>query len=132
MWRFKFKRLPEMQTRPRFTIRVEPQENQENNNMTTEQSRREFEEWVVDYYHESSTMKYDNGDYINVEAVVAWKAWQAARDEKTAARILLPRLQRQASKLRKSSHHNALHDLHIIECAISTLEEIDNPPNNKM
>jgi hypothetical protein len=46
--------------------------------MTTETNRREFEEWVVDYYHESSTMKYDNGDYINVEAVVAWESWRAA------------------------------------------------------
>jgi hypothetical protein len=51
----------------------------ENNNINTE-SRREFEEWIVDHYHESSTMKYDNGDYINVEAVVAWEAWQAARE----------------------------------------------------
>ncbi len=41
--------------------------------MTTE-SRREFEEWVVDYYHESSAIKYDDGTYINVEAVVAWEA----------------------------------------------------------
>jgi len=47
---------------------------------STPESRREFEEWLVDYYHESSTMKYDNGDYINVEAVVAWEAWQAARE----------------------------------------------------
>ena len=41
-----------------------------------------------------------------------------------AAKILLPELERKASKLRKSRHHNALHDLHIVECAISTLEDI--------
>jgi hypothetical protein len=54
--------------------------------MNTTESRREFEEWLVDYYHESSTMKYDNGDYINVEAVVAWEAWKAAREQITEQR----------------------------------------------
>ena len=41
-----------------------------------------------------------------------------------AAKILLPELERRASKLRKSRHHNALHDLHIMECAITTIDDI--------
>jgi hypothetical protein len=41
-----------------------------------------------------------------------------------AAKILLPELERRASKLRKSRHHNALHDLHIMECAVTTIDDI--------
>ena len=41
-----------------------------------------------------------------------------------AAKILLPELERRASKLRKSRHHNALHDLHIMECAVTTINDI--------
>ena len=80
MWRFKFKRLPEMQTRPRFTIRVEPQENQENNNMTTEQSRRDFEEWLTNRYNEVDLSKTSTGQYRFYPWQTAWEAWQAARE----------------------------------------------------
>jgi hypothetical protein len=59
---------------------------------TDTESRREFEEWLVDYYHESSTMKYDNGDYINVEAVVAWEAWQAAREQQKSYEYALEQI----------------------------------------
>lgn len=43
---------------------------------------------------------------------------------KEAADILLVKLREDAGRLRKSKHYNALHDLHIVECAISTLEDI--------
>ena len=42
----------------------------------------------------------------------------------SAASLVLCDLQKTASKLRKSRHHNALHDLHIIECAISAVDDI--------
>jgi len=51
-----------MQTRSRVTIRVKPQETQENKTMTTE-SRREFEEWARN----------------SVNLISPWEAWQAAR-----------------------------------------------------
>jgi hypothetical protein len=41
-----------------------------------------------------------------------------------SAKILLTELERRASKLRKSRHHNALYDLHIMECAITTIDDI--------
>lgn len=41
-----------------------------------------------------------------------------------ACKTLLPELERRASRLRKSNHHNALHDLHIMECAVSVIDDI--------
>jgi len=41
-----------------------------------------------------------------------------------AAKTLLPVLKKKASRLRKSQRYDALHDLHIMECAISTIEDI--------
>ena len=72
--------------------------------MNTETNRREFEEWLVDYYHESSIIKYDNGDYINIEAVVAWKAWQAARERQDKDSQRLDWLQSNQKTVWRVSH----------------------------
>jgi len=48
--------------------------------MTTE-SRREFEEYLKDRYSITTIPKTPSGErYLDPEAVIAWEAWQAARE----------------------------------------------------
>ena len=68
-----------------------------------------------------------------------WKVWGSyaapcASSLLDAAKILLPEMEKRARELRKSRHHNALHDLHIMECAITTIEDIiilENDPHHR-
>jgi hypothetical protein len=54
------------------------------NNMTTEANRREFEEWAKQ--EGLSVDKRTEGYYNCGHAVVAWEAWQAARERVTEQR----------------------------------------------